>query len=77
MTNYRDEAFWPSEIGFVPYIGDNYERGVGGVKVLLLGESHYALDGEPEPSGATKRLYTREEFGECQTSLDRRTWPQF
>jgi len=31
---------------FIPYIGDKYEQGYHGKKVLVLGESHYCVDEE-------------------------------
>jgi len=37
-----------AECTFLPWKGDNYEAGREGVRVLLLGESHYGPpDGEP------------------------------
>lgn len=30
-----------SKINFIPWIGKNYEQGINGNKVLVLGESHY------------------------------------
>lgn len=32
---------WPNEINFIPWVGRSYHQGIDGIKVLILGESHY------------------------------------
>lgn len=70
---------WPSEIGFVPFIGSNYEQGFDGVRVLLLGESHYWKDSDgPQPTSGALRGLTREVFNDCEIDGGQgRAWGTF
>ena len=36
MPNFTQEASWNYEIGFIPFVGDGYARGVEGIRVLLI-----------------------------------------
>lgn len=54
---------WPGELGFVPFVGRRYEEGVGGVRVLLLGESHYRVEGADNTAEIT-RDFTRTTFAD-------------
>lgn len=59
---------WPPEVGFVPYVGSDYAKGIDGCRVLLLAESHYLGEQTEQellaevPGG--KRAYTRHIFGD-------------
>lgn len=37
-----------TNIHFRPWVGDNYEKGIGGKRLLVLGESHYSDTDDPE-----------------------------
>lgn len=54
---------WPEELGFIPFVGPEYEAGIDGSRVLLLGESHYREDGA-ENSPEITRPFTNETFGD-------------
>lgn len=54
---------WPDELGFIPFVGPEYEAGIDGSRVLLLGESHYREDGAENSPGIT-RPFTNETFGD-------------
>lgn len=54
---------WPDEVAFLPFIGPGYDAGIGGVRVLLLGESHYRADGVDHSPRVTRR-YTRDVFAD-------------
>lgn len=61
---------WPSEVAFLPYIGDCYAEGMLGHQVLLLGESHYRREGFTDSPMIT-RPFTRDTFSDMGT-LERR-----
>jgi hypothetical protein len=42
-ASMKDERL--SSVSFLPWIGDNYEKGRGGRKILVLGDSHYSWAG--------------------------------
>lgn len=42
----------PGSLKFKPWIGDNYQQGINGKKVLVLGESHYCAS----PDEATESI---------------------
>lgn len=44
------EAKQFKNVFFIPYIGDKYEQGYHGKKVLVLGESHYCADDDGNTS---------------------------
>lgn len=54
---------WPEAVRFIPYMGDHYWEGIGGQRVLLLGESHYRREGVSDALGMT-RPFTQEHFRE-------------
>ena len=57
---------WPDVVSFLPYVGCRYVEGLGGRRVLLLGESHYRQEGSTDDPGTT-RSFTRETFGDMET----------
>lgn len=65
---------WPAEIGFVPFVGRNYEAGIEGCRVLILGESHYAPKAETK---VVDRGLTRVTFNECEDETSNRAWRTF
>lgn len=71
----RNPHSWESDvIGFVPFVGQHYDRGIDGARVLLLGESHYAT-----PEEATRDLTLRE-YKDCEQERApevRQAWPIF
>lgn len=74
----RNPETWPDEVGFVPFVGDRYEQGIDGLRVLILGESHYAKDDKPRPSGNAKRRFTISEFAEAANEhRTNRAWGTF
>ncbi len=61
----QDPESWAKEVGFLPYVGSAYAKGIDGVRVLLLGESHYIADEASIAEAGGLRLYTRYIFGDC------------
>lgn len=61
IADYTIEQ-WPADIGFVPFVGRHYESGIDGLRVLVLGESHYREDGVDNTAPVT-RTFTRNVFG--------------
>ncbi len=49
------------DVRFLPYIGERYEQGITGQRILLLGESHYRKEGLSDDLAIT-RPFTREVF---------------
>jgi hypothetical protein len=41
MTEQRDADLVAKGIRFLPWVGEAYEKGFRGAKLLVLGESHY------------------------------------
>jgi hypothetical protein len=47
LDSRSDVSAWSDQVYFVPLIGPDYERGLrDGVRVLLLGDSHYRNEGD-------------------------------
>lgn len=61
----QDPGIWPEEVRFLPYVGDSYGIGIDGMKVLLLGESHYIADEDSINKAGGIRFYTRYIFDDC------------
>lgn len=77
-TSIRDDGAWPAEIGFLPVIGSQYEAGVEGLRVLLLGESHYADARHMNKPAERLRNYTRAVFrGVDRPIANRGSWGPF
>lgn len=47
---------FPSSVRFVPWVGSNYNKGLHGAKILILGESHYRKDGKDYSRGLNVEL---------------------
>lgn len=78
LDKLRSMKSWPKDIGFVPFVGEHYDKGIGGAKVLLLGESHYISEKDKCKDAGSS--YTRCIFGECETETDtdkRKEWGRF
>lgn len=41
MTKWTDEKLSKAGVKFLPWVGDDYEKGFRGRRLLVLGESHY------------------------------------
>ncbi len=67
---------WAKEVGFLPYVGSDYAEGIDGVRVLLLGESHYIADEASIAKAGGLRFYTRYIFEDCARD-GARTWGTF
>lgn len=52
---------WPSDVSFIPFVGEQYHQGMAGHRVLLLGESHYRNEGATSSPEIT-RQFTIDEF---------------
>lgn len=59
---------WPDAVRFIPYWGDLYWEGMDGVRVLLLGESHYRKEGLSDALEVT-RPFTQDTFREMATEV--------
>ncbi|QNR96649.1 hypothetical protein ICJ04_14205 [Stenotrophomonas sp. 169] len=59
---------WPDAVRFIPYWGDLYWEGMDGVRVLLLGESHYRNEGLSDALEVT-RPFTQDTFREMATEV--------
>lgn len=69
MRDYDRDDVWPNGLGFLPFVGRDYDSGLDGVRVLVLGVSHYGTTPD--------RQMTRNEFGECETAIRERNWSDF
>lgn len=72
----QDPGNWVDEVGFLPYVGSAYAEGIDGVRVLLLGESHYIADEASIAKAGGLRFYTRYIFGDCPR-VGTRAWGTF
>lgn len=45
-----------SQVHFLPWVGENYEKGICGRKVLVLGESHYCAKPEDDTPYITREV---------------------
>jgi hypothetical protein len=59
---------WPEAVRFIPYWGDLYWDGMDGLRVLLLGESHYRTEGLSDSLEVT-RPYTQDHFREMTSPV--------
>ena len=76
MDALRESKEWPDEVGFIPFVGRNYQAGIGGKRVFLLGESHYVKDVEVLRDPFALRLVTVNEFEDCEVATER-SWGRF
>ena len=63
LHELRDPSSWDGKlVHYVPYVGENYSDGlINGVRLLLVGESHYEDAGLPLEES---RLFTLNNFGD-------------
>lgn len=79
MGALHDPAYWPDEVGFIPFVGRNYLVGHRGKRVFLLAESHYVKDEEVLRNPSKLRRVTVDEFKDCEDCEDceARDWGRF
>lgn len=62
---------WTSPVYFTPFVGERYDEGlVSGVRVLLLGESHYGVASEEPGFGSDCTLYNFEGYTDETCDID-------
>ncbi len=55
-----------SRIHFRPWVGKNYEQGIGGKRLLVLGESQYSSTDNPEQTQMVIRKLLDYKLGSCE-----------
>lgn len=55
-------------VTFQPYIGDDYEQGINGTRLLILGESHYCKERCRPVDAEAKSQFTRKIIRDLATS---------
>lgn len=69
---------WPADLGFVPFVGPDYQKGIDGIRFLILGESHYGSTELLARPVDQLRGFTREIFDGCERNDGKgRAWGTF
>lgn len=67
VQELRKIETWPESVWFAPFVGERYDQGVDGPRVLILGESHYEKDvSKLAGQDGGERGLTWREFCDCE-----------